>query len=266
MNRALFKATAKANWLLGVIFILLLCMYMGSILSLYHPDSAEEMQELLKLLPEEMAKAMGIQGTPTDLAGFLGSYFYGMLVFLFPLVYVSLLGYRLMARLVDGGSMAYLLSTPNTRGKIALTQGLYFLASLVVLFLALTAAALGMAQAMYPGRMDVAAFVRLNLCAFLLTCAVSSVTWFFSCLMNDARFAVALGTGIPVALFMGNVLFGMAEGLEKAAGFTLYGLFRAPEILSGNASVMGLCLLYGVITLVLYAGGIVAFQKKDMSL
>lgn len=266
MSVPLFKATIKSNWIILLIFVALLCMYMGSIVSLYNPDSAREMEELLKLLPEELAKAMGIGDLSGGLTEFLGNYFYGMLVFMIPLIYVSIMGNRLMARQVDNGSMAYLLSTPNNRVKIALTQGIYFLLSIAVLFIFLTGATIGMSRSMYPNLLDIPAFIRLNACAFLLTCAISAICWFFSCLFNDAKYSLAFGVGIPVLFFMLNVFGGIREELDWIASLSIYRLFRADGILSGSANIFGICLVFVAITSVLYLAGIYVFKRKNLPL
>ncbi len=266
MSIPLFRATLKSSWVITTIFIALLCVYMGSILSLYNPKSAEAMEQTLKLLPAELALAMGIGSTPADLTGFIGSYFYGMLVFMIPLIYVSIMGHSLMARYVDSGSMAYLLSTPNTRVRIAMTQGVYFLSSIGVLFVFLTAATIGMCASMFPNMLDVGAFVRLNACAFLLTCAVSSICWFFSCLFSETKYSLAFGVGIPVLLFMLNVIGGMKQQLNWLASVSVYRLFRASDILADNANVLGVCLIFLAVTVFLYGSGILVFKKKNLPL
>ena len=264
MSIPLFKATVKSNWILTLIFIILLCMYMGSILSLYNPDSAESMEETLKLLPPELARAMGIGNIPADLAGFIGNYFYGMLVFMIPLIYVSIMGHRLIAKLVDNGSMAYLLSTPNTRTKIAITQGVYFLLSICVLFIFLTCAAIGISQSLYPDLLDIPSFVLLNVCALFLTCAISSICWFFSCLFNDTKYSLAFGVGIPVLFFMLNILGGMKDEYSWITSLSLYKLFNASEILSGSTNAVGICAIFAGISLCLFGGGIYFFKNKNL--
>ncbi len=266
MSFPLFRATLKANWVIAMIFALLLCMYLGSIISLYDPASSQALEDMLKLFPEALAKAMGISDLPKDLTGFLGNSFYGMLVFLLPLIYIAVMGNRLMAKYVDNGSMAYFLSTPNTRGRIALTQGIYFIAGIFALFLVLTMAGIGICQAVYPGHLDMPSFLLLNFCAFLLTCAISAISWFFSCAFSDVKYSLAFGAGIPVLFFMLNVLGGMQDGMGWAASLSLYGIFDASAILTGSANILQMCLLFAGITLTLYAAGILIFKKKSLPL
>lgn len=266
MSYPLLKATVKANWIITLIFVVLLCMYMGSIISLYNPNSTQAMEETLKLLPEGLAKVMGIGSMPTDLVGFLGNYFYGMLVFMIPLIYVSIMGNRLITKHVDNGSMAYLLSTPNNRVKIAFTQGLYFLASITVLFIFLTGVTIGICQSLYPNMLDIPAFVILNTCALLLTCAISSICYFFSCLFSEVKYSLAFGAGVPVMFFMLNMIGGVKEELDWLASLSLYRLFRATEIISGTSDVLRICLIFILITLGLYTAGIYVFKKKNLPL
>lgn len=266
MSFALFRATLKANWVITTIFALLLCMYLGSIISLYDPASSQTLEDMLKMFPEALSKALGISDLPKDLTGFLGNSFYGMLVFLLPLIYIAIMGSRLMAKHVDNGAMAYFLSTPNTRVKIALTQGIYFISGIFALFLVLIVAGIGICQAMYPGHLDIPSFLLLNFCAFLLTCAVSAISWFFSCMFSDVKYSLAFGAGIPVLLFMLNMLGSMQEGLSSIAALSLYKLFDASAILSGNADILRMCLIFAGITLMLYAAGIFVFKKKSLPL
>jgi ABC-2 type transport system permease protein len=263
MSIPLFKATLKSNWLILLIFIVLLFVYMGTFVGMYDPESTASMEEFMKMLPEGMIKAMGIGETPADLTGFLGNYFYGMIVYLIPLIYVVITGNRLMARHVDNGSMAYLLSTPTTRVKIALTQGLYFLKGVAVMFVLLTGVTIAMCEAAHPGMLDIPAFIGLNAAALLMSCAISAICWLFSCLFNEARYSLALGAGIPVLFYMLKIVGGVSEELSWVSKLSLYDLFNASDILSGK-NIMGPCVIFTVLTLALYTGGIWIFKRKRL--
>jgi ABC-2 type transport system permease protein len=266
MSSPLFKATSRSNWPILLIFVLIIFMYVGTFLGMYDPESTRSMEEMMKMVPEGLAKAMGLGDIPSDLTGFLGNYFYGMLVFVLPLIYAAIMGNRLMARQVDNGSMAYLLSTPTARVRLALTQGVWFIASVAALFALLTGFTMLFSEASYPGALDDTAFVRLNVAAFLLTCAVSAVCWFFSCLFNEAKYSLAFGVGVPVLMYMLHMVAGIRESLGWIGSFSVYSLFRARDILSGTADVPGLCVIFAAATVVLFAAGIVIFKRKNLPL
>jgi ABC-2 type transport system permease protein len=266
MSMPLFKSTLRSNWVILLIFLLILCLYMGSFISMYSPDSTQSMQEMLKMLPEELVRAMGIGEMSADLTSYLANYFYGMLIFLIPLIYVAIVANRLVARQVDSGFMAYLLSTPNKRIKIAITQGVWFLLSIAALFVLLTGVTILLCQAAYPGQLDAAAFIRLNVCTFLLTAAVGALSWFFSCVCNDVKYSLTFGAGIPVLLFMMNLFGGIRENLGWLGALSPYGLFKAGDIIRGSADMAGICLSFILSTLVLYAAGILIFSRKNLPL
>lgn len=263
MSMPLFKTTFKANWLILLIFIVLLFVYMGTFIGMYDPESTASMDQLLNMLPEGLVKGMGIGDTPTDLTGFLGNYFYGMIVYLIPLTYVAITGNRLIARQVDNGSMAYLLSTPATRVKIALTQGVYFISGVAVMFVLLTGMTVAMTEGAYPGMLDIPAFIRLNAAVLLLSSAVSAISWFFSCLFNEAKYSLAFGAGLPVLFYMLKIIGGVSEELGWVSKLSLYNLLSVPDIVSGKG-IWGPCLIFAAVTLALYAGGIWIFKRKRL--
>ena len=116
---------APANWGIFAFVAGMLLIYVSTAVSMYDPSSIETMENMFKLLPEGMLKAFGFDTLGTDLTGYLAHYFYGFIIIVFPLIYIVLISNRLIAKHVDTGSMAYLLTTPNTRVRVAFTQAMY---------------------------------------------------------------------------------------------------------------------------------------------
>jgi len=121
---SLFKATIKSNWVVFLIFFAVLLMYMVIMLGMYDPETMDAMNLYVEALPQGMMEAFGYDIPVTNLITFMAVYFYGFLVIMFPLIYCIILANRLVAVLVDRGSMAYLLATPNTRAKIVRSASL----------------------------------------------------------------------------------------------------------------------------------------------
>lgn len=265
MSYPLFIATFKKNWTLLLIFFGVLTMYLTVMTSMYNPDSMEALTSMLKLLPEDLMRAMGFSGLVTDLTGYLASWLYGLLMFGFPMVYCIILGNRLVARQVESGSFAYLLSTPNSRGKIILTQGIYALLSVAVLFAALFGVGVLVCEAMFPGRLDQKAFFNLNVTTMLVNMTVMMISFFFSCLFNDAKLSVGFGAGLPIAFLLMNMLGGASKEAEVLKSFSIYGLYDPVKLVKG-ADLGGINLLYCAVILALLAAGVVIFRKKRLPL
>lgn len=265
MSLTLLKTTFKKNWILLFIFFAVLTMYMAVMVAMYDPDSMEELMSMLDLFPPELTKAMNLSEMITDLTSYLASWLYGMLMIGFPMVYCIILGNRLVAKMVDNSSFAYLLSTPNSRVRIIFTQGFYALASVALLFAAVFGVSVLLCTAMFPDALDIGAFLRLNFTTMLVNMAVMSISFFFSCLFNETRFSLGFGAGIPIAFLLMNMLGGASEDLEILKSLSVYGLYDPVDLVQG-ADVLGVNLLYIGIIVVLFAAGIIIFNKKRLPL
>lgn len=265
MSMTLFKADLKKNWLILVIFFGVLTMYLAVMVSMFDPNDMDAIMEMVKLFPEDLMKAMGFSSLATSLTGYLASWLYGLLMFGFPMVYCIILGNRLVAKMVDNGSFAYLLSTPNSRIKVITTQGIYALLSVAVLFAALFGVGVFVSNSMYPGELDVAAFLNLNVTTMLVNMTVMMISFFFSCLFNDSKKSLGFGAGIPILFLLMNMLGGASEKSEALKSFSIYGLYEPVSLING-AEVWGINILYVGLTVVLFAAGVLIFNKKQLPL
>ncbi len=265
MSLTLLKTTFKRNWIMLLIFFFVLAMYMTVIVTMYDPDSMDELMSMLDLFPPELAKAMNLSKVVTDLTGYLASWLYGMIMIGFPMVYCIILGNRLVARMVDNSSFAYLLSTPNSRMKIIFTQGFYALASVALLFAAVFGTGVFLCTAMFPDALDTGAFFRLNLTTMLVNMTAMSISFFFSCLFNETRFSLGFGAGIPIAFLLLNMLGGTSEDLKILKSISIYGLYDPVDLVQG-AEVLWVNLLYAGIIIVLFAAAVIIFDRKRLPL
>lgn len=267
INFALLKSTAKSNWVIFIIFFAILLMYMSVIISMYDPDNIDAMRQMAEAMPEGMMDAFGYGGTPTDLITFMALYYYGFIILMFPMIYCIILANRLVASHVDSGSMAYLIATPNTRVKVITTQAVYMAFSVAMLLVINTAAGTVISELIFPGEMDISAFLVLNLVAIFLTLAISSICFFFSCIFNEAKFALAFGAGIPILFFIINMLRNIGDRLEWLKFLTLYSLFSPESIVTGEQEgIVIICLVFVAIALLLYSSGILIFSRRNLYL
>ncbi|MDD2620604.1 MAG: ABC transporter permease subunit [Syntrophomonadaceae bacterium] len=265
MSYTLFKTTLKKNWVLLIIFFAVLTMYLGIMVSMYDPNEIETLISMLRLFPEDLMEAMGFSGLVTDLTGYLASWLYGLLMFGFPMVYCIILGNKLVAKLVDNGSFAYLLSTPNSRVKIIVTQGIYALASIAALFAGLFGTGVLICEAMFPGYLDVGAFLSLNFTTMLVNMAVMMISFFFSCLFNDTKMSLGFGSGVPIAFILMNMLGGTSRDAHVLKSFSIYGLYDPLELIRG-ADIWNINLVYIVTIIVLFVAAVLVFRKKRLPL
>lgn len=197
MNGVLFRRSARSLWKTWVVFAAVLSLYVSMITAMFDPKLNATLDEIVTAMPQLM-NMVGMQAGSSSLGGFLINYLYGFLLLLLPLVFSILAANRLVARWVDTGSMAYLLASPNTRARVARTQALVLIAGGTLLTAYCTALAVGCAAAMFPGELDVPAYLVVNAGLLCLHLALGGFCFFASCLFNESRLSVALGAGVPV--------------------------------------------------------------------
>lgn len=265
MSITLFKNTIKRNWVLLAIFLGVLSMYMTVMLSMYNPDDMEMLSSMINLFPPELMKAMGFESIVTDLTGYLASWLYGLLMLGFPLVYCVILGNRLVAKMVDNSSFAYLLSTPNSRVRIIVTQGLYALTSVAALMTVMFGVGVILSAVVFPGLLDIRQFRRLNLTTMLVNMTVMMISFFFSCLFNETRFSLLFGAGIPIVFLLMKMLGGVSDEGSLIKKASIYGFYDPVKLVAGESMVM-VNLIYISLIAILFAGGVIIFRRKRLPL
>ena len=264
MNKALLKATFKANYKVWIIMFAIMLMYSSIIISMYDPNSMEAWDSMLELLPVEILNAMNFNITEPTFLGYIAGYYYGFIIIMFPLIYSIIMGQRMIVRYVDNGSMSFLLATPISRKKIATTQAFYLFISTCILLI-VTALLIALFGAlMFPGELEFLEFFLLNLNTIGLFVLISSITFAASAIFNDKSQAIGFGAGIPIFFFVIDMLAGVNEKLDFLKYFTIFSLFNTDRILKLNPMIyLNISILF-ISGLLIYYMGIRVFMKKDL--
>lgn len=259
----LFKREMKANSKLLIIFIYILTIYILSMVFLYDPQKSNLMDEMSKTMPELM-KAFGMVSGTSTLVGYLAAYLYGLIILMFPVIFIIILANKLVAGYVDRGSMAYLLATPNKRVRLAFTQAVCLWVNMAILIAYATAAIIVFSALMHPGRLDIGKLIMMNIVLYILHLAISGICFFASCISNDTKRSFTIGAGIPIIFYLLQMIANMGGKLENLKYFTLLTLFNANDIIAGK-SVAVPVLILSAAAVVLYSSSIFIFSKRDLS-
>lgn len=263
--KPLFKATVKQNFTVFFIILAVLMVYLPIIIIMYDPATQDSLKDVLALLPEGLIAAMGFNNLGTTLTDFIGSYFYGFLILLLPMIYTITVCNRCIASHVDKGSMAYLLSTPNKRTKIAATQAFFIITSTTVMIAFIATAGILISNIAFPGELDISAFLLLNLGTLLLYYAVTGMGFFASCFFNDTKNSLMVGAGLPIAFLVIQMISDVGEKVRFLKYFTLFTLFDPEKIIGGESFIPQFITLL-IITAIMYGLGIYVFDKRDLPL
>lgn len=265
MSAPLFRAMFKTNGKSLAYFAVGSFLYVLLIVSLFPSMSGENMEQLLKTVPESFLKVFGMEAGIHNLDGFLAVEHYSMIYLILLMVYSVQTANQLVARLVDRGSMGYLLATPSSRFKIILTQAVFLLTGLFMICLFTTlGGVLGDAWLLDQPSLNREAFLELNAVGFLMFAVISGYSFLFSCLFNDERKALSFSAGFTILFFALDLLGKMGEDLEWMRRFSIFSTFEPSRIAQDSVEVAPICAGLAIASILLFTIAIVVFKKKDL--
>lgn len=263
MNLALFRHSLRGHVKPGIVFLAVMGLYGGMVTAMFDPKLGESLELMAQSMPQLFA-AFGMLNAGSTLTQFLANYLYGFLFIVFPMVFTVTAAARLVARWVDTGAAAFLLAAPVGRVKIAATQAL----ALAAVPVGCVACAFGFcvlaAQAMFPGQLDIAAFLRLNAGLLCLQTAFAGVCFLASCTFRDARMAAGVGAGACTACILVQMLADVGDTFSWLHKCTPLALFDQQALLAGDAGAAAGCAVLLAAGLVLFALGGAVFCRKDI--
>lgn len=269
MNATLYKQMMKVNmkgfmnFAFGSAFYIMLMFWLYPGIA----ENASAIDDLVQSMPEGIGRAFGLSGFGSAEAFISGEY-YGLILVLILAILCVQASTKLMARLVDQGSMAYLLSTPTTRGKVACTQAAVLTTGLL-LIIAVTTLAGFAGNAWFLGdeyEFDIARYIQMNIAAFLLFFAVSGISFLVSCLSNDEKKALGISGFITFGFFSMDLLGKFSDKLDWLRSLSLFSLYKPSEIVSGQADLAVPYLVLSAVGIVSFVLAILSFRKRDLPL
>ena len=200
--------------------------------------------------------------------------FYPVVGVLLPLVYTVIVGNKLFANQIDRGSLAFVLSTPIKRSKIAITQMSYFVLSIAFMFIFVTGVDVILTVTI-DNSLELEKILLLNLGLSLFTLAMASITFMFSAIFNYSKHSLSLSGGFALLFFISKILglFGsdlfmnMGIGIEPMGFFnkiTMISLINTTSILDGTSDFILQFVILVLISIICFTTGSIWFTKKDI--
>ncbi|MDD2207989.1 MAG: ABC transporter permease subunit [Bacilli bacterium] len=265
INLPLFKQSIKSNYKLVLIFLAVLTLYIAIIVSMYEPEALKMMESFAETMPELMAM-FGMNMEVATLTGFLITYLYGFLFLIMPLIVTIIVANRLIAAHVDKGSMACLLSSPNKRKTIILTQMQVLNLIIFAIIAYSTIITIISSEIVFPGEIEIVKLMLINLSLLTFHIFLGSICFIASTIANETKYSLMFGAGIPLLSFLIQMLANMEGKLDILKYFTLFSFFRPLAILSGEKYPYILLIIMIVITIIIYTVSIKIFKNKDLSI
>lgn len=265
ISTTLWKRNMISVFRIFLIILAVLSMYTTVIFYMYNPKLADMLNDYQEALPGMMS-AVGMTGIAGSLLEWAKIYLYGFLMILFPLIFTIIAVQKMVMGYIDQGSMANLLATGNTRGRIIRTQAFSLIVLLALLMAAISVIGIVSCEILFPGELEVKSYLLLNASMFMVQLAVAGIVFLAACILNEAKHFYAFGAGIPILFFLIQMLSNMGEKLENLKYVTIYTLFPAEQIVSGEGGYWLNNLALFVIAIVLFGYGMYHFTRRDLFL
>ena len=243
MNKSLFIQSIKANWKIWLVVTLVMSL----------------------LIAQFCAMEEGVMNLTTEI-------FYGMMSIIIPTIYVVVTANNLLARQVDDGSMAYVLSSPIKRRDVALTQIMFLVLSVFITFVMTFLTHLIIRTAVGSNSLSVAQILYLNIESFLTVAAIGGICFMFSGIFNRSKYSIGAG-GMLAVFFILMSMMAMFGGLAPSMSalsnfkyFTIITLCDKESVLDGTSTWLIESMALIGISAISYTIGSIWFNKKNLPL
>ncbi|MFJ8262790.1 ABC transporter permease subunit [Rummeliibacillus sp. NPDC094406] len=270
MNFSLYKHMMKVhlkgmmNYAIGSAFYMLLMVWVYPSIA----ENTKSLNDFMKVMPKGVMKAFGFENGFGSFESYISGEYYGVILTIILTIFCVMLPTQLMAKLVDQGSMAYLLATPTTRGKIAFTQASVLLTGVFLIMLITTISGFVGYGIFMKGENSFHAikFIQLNIATLFLFIAVGGISFLISCLANDEKKALGISGVIAFGFFSLDMIGKISDKVEWLRNITIYSLFRPSEIVSGSADIVQTSIILCFIGILTAGIGILIFRKRNLPL
>ncbi len=266
MIKELMKHNIKENKV-HFISILLIIMLYGSIsVAMFDPspDGLEAFQQMIDQMPESMINIFGFQNLNGPMVSYISNYLYGFIMIIFPIIYIILVGNRLVVRHIDKGSMVYILTMPYTRKRIITNQALFFVLSFIIIFVVNVGVVIGMSEIMFKGLLDIKLYLVLNFIALSVHLFMMGITFLISVIISDFQLSSGVTSGLLITTAVFNMLARLGDKVEFLKYLTPYSIVNVDYILEGNGNgVLGGIIML-ILAIIVFVSSIKYFDRKSI--
>lgn len=268
MNWALFttmlRSEARSIASFGIGMILYLWLYIW-----IYPSFAgsQSLNHLLQKMPAGLLRVLGYTAGVNHLSTFLAGEFYSFLYLVIMSIFVLYSATKLIAHLVDNGSMAYLLATPISRTTIATTEALVLLCGVWIIAVGTTLGGLlGAHWFLLHAHLETSFFIDVNLMGALLFSVIAAYGFLFSCLLNDARSALGVSALLTILFYGAHTLGELTLRWAWMKRLSLFTAFNPQRLMQGQAHFTLEATMLAVIAAIVLVIAVLGFKRRQLFL
>lgn len=235
-------------------------------------------KSLIEQLPDDVEDAI-LEIKDLDVYGLVvGNILFRIAGLLLPMIFVIMTANGLLAGQVDSGSMAYILSTPTKRSKVTITQMIYLILAVLLMYVCICTTSVVCMEIIKDSEITITIeeMIKFNIGAFFVMFAVSGICYLSSAIFNREKNSISVGGGLTMFFLVCSILglFGekvipsaiRIEAMNYFNYASIISFFNVNSMLNGtNDYMVGLAILFAI-GIVTYIIGIIKFDKKDLPL
>lgn len=235
-------------------------------------------QNMFDSLPKNVTDALNEITTLNVYELVVGSIFFKIAGLLLPMIFVIMTANNLIAGQVDSGSMAYVLSTPTKRKTVSITQMVYLVSSLFVMFALTTLTSIVCLSLVQSSEISLTygQIVLFNVGAFVTMFAISGICFLASSWFNRSKISMGCGGGLTMFFLVATILglFGSKaipsavriEAMDYFNYTTILSLFDTMSITAGTLTFLWKWAILIALGVACYVASVIKFNKKDLPL
>lgn len=241
----------------------IITLYVSLIIGMFDPEMASVLKEFEKVMPNLMA-AVGMTGNSDTLISFMISYLYGFILLLFPMVFSFIMANSLICKYVDDGSMASLLAAPIKRRRIVFTQLTVLFTEITLLILYVTVLELTVANISFPGALNTDELLFLNCGLWLFQIMIAAFSFLCSCIFNETRYCLAFGAGIPLVMYIIQMLANVGDKMANLKYLTVFSLFDPDQFITYDPMAFWSLAAMFLAVIIMIIAAVQIFKNKDL--
>ncbi len=265
MSMPLLKTEMKANVKMLILFMGIITLYAGVITAMYDPKLGEGMNAMAKSMPELFA-AFGMENPGATLMDFIINYLYGFILNIIPYVFIIVMCYKLLAKYIDNGSLAYLLNSYYSRKRIVVTQGIVLLSGVMLLVVYASLLIIISSSFMYEEKLDVSKFLVLNLGLLCLEFFLAALGFLFACMFNELKYSIGAGAGLGLIFVLIQMLSQVNDKADFLKYFTPLSLFMPEKIVQYDTEALAGGGILFILAVCFLGISVIGFDKRDLPL
>jgi ABC-2 type transport system permease protein len=265
MNYALYTKELKRNRKNTAIWTAIVLGFTLLIQSIYpsFAEMGENMASLMSSMPEEFARAFGMdENTWNSINGFYSTY-YGIYITLLMGIFTASTGATILGKEERDGTAEFLLTQPLSRGAVAGTK-LAVLGSLFLLIYTIQTVVAILGMNLFGGNFDWAPFIAMHVHGFFLVAFFTAVGVLMGSFLSVKVNFMGPVVGLIFGSYFLNAISQAAEGVEKLGYISPYH-YLSLMLDQGELEINGpACAGFAIAAIILVSISYYRYLKRDI--